>query len=61
MGNLASIESNTIAYRGAGMYGDMGTILFPTIFWQISAEFPQHIHLPTNIFDIMGPLPYGPN
>ena len=51
VGNLASIESNTIAYRGAGMYGDVGTILSPTIFWQISwrtlcesgeADFPQN-------------------
>ena len=57
MGNLASIESNTIAYKGAGMYGDLGTILFPTIFWQISwhtlcesaeADFPKHIHTPSH-------------
>ena len=57
MGNLASIESNTIAYRGAGMYGDVGTILFLTIFCQISwrtlcesgeADFPKHIHTPSH-------------
>ena len=57
MGNLASIESNTIAYRGAGMYGDVGTILFLTIFCQISwrtlcesgeADFPKQIHTPSH-------------
>ena len=68
VGNLASIESNTIAYRGAGMYGDVGIILFLTIFCQNSgrtlcesgeADFPKHIHTPSHqyfwyyVFDLV--------